>query len=111
SWWRGGRGSRKGWRWAGSMRYSTVTSTGAAIMIDRLRGQRRRPMHRRREIEGCAGLQFPTPGQRDRGHGAGGGEKMRIGNPDENCHLAPRRAADRQAAEKNGRVECQAARP
>ena len=30
---------------------------------------------------------------------------MRIGEPEQDCHPAPRRAAERQAAEKHGRIE------
>ena len=76
-----------------------------AIVFDRLRGQRCRPMHRRRQIQARAGLQFPTPGQRNRRHCTSGGEKVRIGEPEQDCHPAPRRAAERQAAEKHGRIE------
>ena len=77
----------------------------AAIVFDRLRGQGRRPMHRRRQIQARAGLQFPTPGQRNRRHCTSGGEKVRIGKPDQDRRPARRRAAERQAAEKHGRIE------
>ena len=81
-----------------------------AIMRDLLRGDRRRPVHRRRQIDAHAGLQFPAPGQRDGGDRAGGGEKMRHRQPGHDRDLAPHRAAERQAAEEHRGVEREPAR-
>ena len=62
---------------AGSMRYSTVTSTGPRSSSIVAAHDRRRPVHRRRQIDIGAGLQLPAPGERDGAQRAGGRDEMR----------------------------------
>ena len=77
----------------------------AAVVLDRLRGQRRRPVHRRRQIDRRPCLQFPRPGQRNGGDGTRAGEKVRVRQTNRGGDFAPGCAAQRKAAEENGGVK------
>src|SRR5271165_5633304 len=76
-----------------------------AIVVELMESHRRWPMHRRRQIDASPGLQFPVPRQRDRSERAGGGDKVRSGQPKQSCYMSPEGAADGQGAVKNCHVE------
>src|SRR5262245_19405638 len=82
---------------------------GPAIVVERMESNRRWPMHRWRQIEFSAGLQFPPPRQRDPSECSGGGNKVRGGQPKQSRYMPPERAADGHNAEKNRQVERKAA--
>jgi len=76
-----GQCSRNGWRSAGRMRYSTVTRTGPRSSAIVLRYDRRRPMHRRREVDAGRRSVISTARSPRRRRSTGGGEEMRSGSP------------------------------
>ena len=53
----------------------------AAIALDILCSERRRPMHGWRQIDAGGGLQLPAPSQRNGRNRAGGSEKCATGRP------------------------------
>ena len=74
----------------------------AAIGLHLVGHDRRRPMHRGREIDRGAGLQLPAREQRDRGQRAGRGKKMCNRQARQLGELTPKRAAERHGAEQDG---------
>src|ERR1700722_8713000 len=73
----------------------------SALAVDCVRGDRGRPLHRRRQVEVSAGLQLPSPRQRYRYQRAAGGDEVGEWKASNRRNLSPYRAANRQTGGKD----------
>src|SRR6201998_3335005 len=74
---------------------------GASILLDRVRGDRRRPVHGGCQIDAGPCLKFPVPGQRYRDERPNRCNKVRSRQPENCSDLTPNSAGDCQAAEEH----------
>src|SRR5665213_1132643 len=76
----------------------------ARIVRDRLRHDRRGPVHGRRKVDPRALVELPPPGERYGEQHARGGDVVREGKPRDPRHFSPHHASQRHRAEEHGHV-------